>query len=92
MSDCKTENLDPLLPFTFSRELVGFFLFLYVIDQHPTITDEAHAALTEVSIDEENKAFNKWHRDNKMSLLVMKRAMTKIVRGEIPSSQNAPKF
>ena len=67
-------------------------IFLGLMDIDSAIRVEAPAALTEVSTDEEKKAFNKWHRDNRMSLLVMKRAMTETVRGGIPISENAKEF
>lgn len=51
------------------------------MDIDSTIRDEALIALTKESTNEENKAFNKWHRDNRMSLMVMKRAMIETVKG-----------
>ncbi|KAK3018761.1 hypothetical protein RJ639_003308 [Escallonia herrerae] len=49
----------------------------------------AHAALTSKSSTEQNAAYEKWERSNRIALMIMKGFITTVIRGAIPDSNNA---
>lgn len=67
-------------------------IVLGLMDLDLALREDEPAALTNESSDAQRRQHEKWHKANRMSLLIMKRAMTETVRGGIPSNDKAKAF
>ncbi|KAI5332260.1 hypothetical protein L3X38_022389 [Prunus dulcis] len=56
---------------------------LGLMDLDLALREDEPAALADESNDAQRRQHEKWHKANRMSILIMKRAMTEIVRGGI---------
>lgn len=67
-------------------------LCLGMADYDHILKENPPAALTETSSKSEKSAFKSWHKNNRMSLMIMKRSMSEAVRGGIPESEFAREY
>lgn len=56
------------------------------------LREEEPAAITKESSAKQKQQFGKWEKANRMSLLIMKRAMSAAIRGGIPTCEKAKDF
>ncbi|KAK2988242.1 hypothetical protein RJ640_000003 [Escallonia rubra] len=64
-------------------------IILGVMDLDYALRIYALATLTAESFIEQEKAYEKWERSNRISLMIMKGSITTAIRGAIPDSDNA---
>ncbi|CAN6688327.1 unnamed protein product [Malus baccata var. baccata] len=88
-------NLNTVKPFTginYKKWKQDLEIVLGVMDWDLTLRTEEPPMSTDGSTSSQRSKYEKWQKSNRISLMIIKRSMTNVVRGGFPDATNAKDF
>ncbi|XP_028965152.1 uncharacterized protein [Malus domestica] len=91
-SSLNLNTVEPLTGVNYRKWKQDLEIVLGVMDWDLALRTEEPPALTDDSTANQKSKYEKWHKSNRIALLIIKRSMTDVVRGGFPDEANAKDF
>ncbi|CAN6546754.1 unnamed protein product [Malus baccata var. baccata] len=92
MTSLNFNNIETLTGSNFKKWKEDVEIVLGLMDLDLALREEKPKSITAESTADEKMKFEKWERANRMSMMIMKKAMAQSVKGGIPKTDNAREF
>ncbi|KAM1674536.1 hypothetical protein COP2_041408 [Malus domestica] len=92
MTSLNFNNIETLTGSNFKKWKEDVQIVLGLMDLDLALRKDKPATLTDESMPDQKSKFEKWERANRMSLMIMTKAMAQPVKGGIPKLDNAKEF
>ena len=92
MTSLNFQSIETLTGSNFKKWKEDVQIVLGMMDIDLAIREDKPSDLTDTSTSDQRNKYEKWDRANRMSLMIMRKAMTQSVKGGIPKLENANEF